>query len=102
MAVPPNVQSISTEEVAENNEPETKKEINKIEHFKPQTQIIVRFSKTNVLYLSVNVFSTRVFTGTLFLRLLLETGLHFYVVIRATRRSSLLERKGNTFISQLF
>ena len=39
---------------------------------------------------------------TLFLRLLLETGLPFYVVIRATRRSSCLQGKGSTFISQLF
>ena len=27
---------------------------------------------------------------------------HFYVAIRATRRSSRLQRKGNIFISQLF
>ena len=37
------------------------------------------------LYLSVNVFSTKVVTGnTIFLRLLLETGPPFHVVIRAT------------------
>ena len=38
----------------------------------------------NTLYLSVNVFSTKVLIGdTIFLGLLLETGLPFYVVIRA-------------------
>ena len=36
------------------------------------------------------------------LRLLIETGPPFYVVIRATRRSSRLQGKGSTFISQLF
>ena len=40
--------------------------------------------------------------GTLFLFLLLETGPTFYVVIQATRRSSHLQGKGSTFISQLF
>ena len=39
--------------------------------------------------------------GTLFLRLLLGTGPPFYVVIRATRRSTRLQGKGSTFISQL-
>ena len=39
---------------------------------------------------------------TLFLRLLLETGPPFYVVIRATRRSTPLQGKGSTIISQLF
>ena len=34
--------------------------------------------------------------------LLLETGLPFFVVIRATRISSRLQGKGSTFISQLF
>ena len=38
--------------------------------------------------------------GTLRLRLQLETGPPFYVVIRATRRSSRLQCKGGTFISQ--
>ena len=55
--------------------------------------------KKNALYLSVNVFSTKVLIGT---RLLMETGPPFYVVIRATRRSSRLQDKGSTFISQLF
>ena len=40
--------------------------------------------------------------GTLFLRLLLETGPPFYMVIRATWGSSRLQGKGNTFISQSF
>ena len=40
--------------------------------------------------------------GTLFLRILLETGLPFYVVIRATPMSSRLQGKGITFISHLF
>ena len=41
------------------------------------------------LNLSVNVFSTKVLIGdTILLRLLLETGPPFYMVIRATRRSS--------------
>ena len=39
--------------------------------------------------------------GTLFLRLLLETGPPFYVVIRATRRSSRSHYKGvPSFLSQ--
>ena len=54
-------------------------------------------------YLSVNVFSTKVLVGdTYILRPQLETGPPFYVVIRATRRSSLLQCKGSTFISLLF
>ena len=40
--------------------------------------------------------------GHYFLRLLLETGSPFYVVIRATRSSTRLQGKGITFISQLF
>ena len=40
--------------------------------------------------------------GTLFLCLLLEMGLPFYVVIRAIQRSSHLQGKGSTFISQSF
>ena len=39
--------------------------------------------------------------GTLFLRVLLETGPPFYVVVRATRRSNRLQGNGSTFISQL-
>ena len=39
---------------------------------------------------------------TLFLRLLLETGPPFYVVLLVTRRSSHLQGKGSTFISQSF
>ena len=58
---------------------------------------------TIVLYLNVNVFSTKV---------LIETTIFYiccwrrfpplYVVIRATRRSSHLQGKGNTFIFQSF
>ena len=67
------------------------------EHFLEQVK------KKKALYLSVNVFSTKVLIGdTIFLRLLMETGPPFYVVIRATRRSSLLQCKGSTFISRLF
>ena len=58
--------------------------------------------KKKALYLSVNVFSTKVLIGDTILRLLMETGPPFYVVIRATRRSSRLQGKGSTFISQLF
>ena len=54
------------------------------------------------MHFIVNVFSTKVLIGdTIFLRLI-ETGPPFYVVIRATRRSSRLQGKGSTFISQLF
>ena len=37
-----------------------------------------------------------------YLSVQLETGPPFYVVIRATRRSSRVQYKGSTFISQLF
>ena len=40
--------------------------------------------------------------GHYILRLLMETGPPFYVVIRATERSRRLQCKGSTFISQLF
>ena len=40
--------------------------------------------------------------GHYILRLLMETGPPFYVDIRARRRSSRLQGKGSTFISQLF
>ena len=56
----------------------------------------------NALYLSVNIFSTKDQLGTLFFTSLTEGGSLFYVVIRATRRSSRLQSKGSTFISQLF
>ena len=60
----------------------------------------VLWGKKKALHLSVNVFSTKVLIGdTIFL---LEKGPPFYVVIRATRRSSRLQCKGSTFISQLF
>ena len=62
--------------------------------------------KKNALYLRVNAFSTNknycTNWGLYFLRLLLDTGLPFYVLIRATQRSSRLQGKGSTFISQLF
>ena len=61
-----------------------------------EVQCIYGLKKT-ALYLSVNVFSTKVLIGTLFLRL----GPPFYEVIRATRRSNRLLCKGSTFISQL-
>ena len=55
------------------------------------------------LYLSVNVFSRKVLIGdTIFTSGLVETGPPFYVVIRATQRSTRLQGKGSTFISQLF
>ena len=53
------------------------------------------------LYLSVNVFSTKALIENLCH--LQETGrAPLYVVIRVTRRSSRLQGKGSTFISQLF
>ena len=51
--------------------------------------------------MSANVFSTKVL-GTLSLHLLLKTELSFNVVIQATQKSSCLQCKGSTFISQLF
>ena len=67
----------------------------------PVDSVIHVLNKKNALYLSVNVFSMKALTGdTIFLRLLLEMGLPFYLVIRATRRSSHLQGKGSTFISQ--
>ena len=54
------------------------------------------------LYLSVNVLSTKVLIGdTLFTSPTRLTGPPFYVVSRATRRSSRFQGKGSTFISQL-
>ena len=51
-------------------------------------------------YLSVNVFSTKkLIENTIFLQ---ATRPPFYMVRRATRRSSCLQGKGSTFISQLF
>ena len=55
-----------------------------------------------VLYLSVNVFSTKVLIGNTILRVPMETGPPFYVVIRAKQRSRRLQCKDSTFISQLF
>ena len=56
-----------------------------------------RSLRKQVLYLSVNVLSSE---RILFLRLLQETRPSFYLVIRATQRSSHLQGKGGTFISQ--
>ena len=56
------------------------------------------FFKKIALYLSVSVFNWEHYI----LRLQLETGQPFYMVIRATRSSSLLQCKGSNFISQLF
>ena len=39
---------------------------------------------------------------TLFLRLPMEMGAPFYVVMRGTQKSSRLKDKGSTFISQLY
>ena len=47
------------------------------------------------MYLTLKQYLT-----TLFLRLLLKTGTPFYVVIRATRRSSRFQGKGCNFISR--
>ena len=60
--------------------------------------------KQKALHLSVNVFSTKVLIiiGDNILRFLLETGPPFYEVIWVTRRSSCLQGKGSTLISQLF
>ena len=58
--------------------------------------------KKNALHLSVNVFSTKVLIGDTFLTSPIGDGAAIYVVIRATRRSSRLQGKGSTFISQLF
>ena len=57
--------------------------------------------KKNALYMSANVFSTQVL-GTLPLHLLMEKGPTFNVVAWATQRSSRLQCKRSTFISQLF
>ena len=59
--------------------------------------------KKIALSLSVDVFSRKVLIGdTIFKSGLVETGPPFYVVIRATQRSTRLQGKGSTFISQLF
>ena len=59
--------------------------------------------KKIALYLSVDVFSRKVLIGdTIFTSGLVETGPPFYVVIRAAQRSTRLQGKGSTFISQLF
>ena len=54
------------------------------------------------LCLTVNTFTMKVLIKDLFLRLQLETGPPFSVVIRVTWKSSRLHCKGSTFISQLF
>ena len=59
-----------------------------IAHFHPTINWAITWKKE--LYLSLQVFCTKVL---LFLRLQLETGPPFYVVIRATRRSSSLRSR---------
>ena len=66
--------------------------------FKKQQQ---QQQQQNALYLSVNVFSTKVLLGDTILTSPTVDGPPFYVVIRATRRSSQLQGRGSTFISQL-
>ena len=67
----------------------------------PLPGIIGKENKMHFNWVSMN--SARKYQlGTLFLRLQLETRQSFYVVIPATRRSSRLQCKGSTFISQLF
>ena len=58
--------------------------------------------KKKGLSLSVNVFSTKVLIGDTILASPSQYGTPFYVVIRATQRSSHLQGKGSTLISQLF
>ena len=67
--------------------------------FKKQQQ--QQQQQQNALYLSVNVFSTKVLLGDTILTSPTVDGPPFYVVIRATRRSSQLQGRGSTFISQL-
>ena len=71
----------------------------------PRKRESARFKKQqqqqNALYLSVNVFSTKVLLGDTILTSPTVDGPPFYVVIRATRRSSQLQGRGSTFISQL-
>ena len=66
--------------------------------FKKQQQ---QQQQQNALYLSVNVFSTKVLLGDTILTSPTVDGPPFYVVIRARRRSSQLQGRGSTFISQL-
>ena len=69
--------------------------------FKKQQQQQQQQQQQNALYLSVNVFSTKVLLGDTILTSPTVDGPPFYVVIRATRRSSQLQGRGSTFISQL-
>ena len=55
----------------------------------------------NALYLSVNVFSTKILIGDTILTSPTGDGPPFYVVIRATQRTNRLQGKGSSFISQL-
>ena len=57
--------------------------------------------KMHIIWVSFYL-EERINWGHQFLRLLVETGPPFYVVVRATRRSSRLQSKGSTFIPQLF
>ena len=60
-------------------------------------------AEKNALYLSVSRYlARRVLIGDgIFLRLQLETGPPFCVVIRAMRRSNFLQCKGSTFFSSV-
>ena len=71
-------------------------------HTSGMSNVLLLLLIKNALYLSVNIFSTKVLIGDTIFTSLTEGGSLFYVVIRATRRSSRLQSKGSTFISQLF
>ena len=58
------------------------------------SQAVFTSDAKNALYLSVNLFSTKI-------RPLLETGPPHYVAIRATQRSNRLQARGSTFDSLL-
>ena len=66
------------------------------------TIIIIIIIVQNCTCLSVNVVSAKVLIEDTILRLVLETGSPFYEVILSSRKSSRLQGKGSTFISQLF
>ena len=61
---------------------------------------VITIKKMHLIWVS-KYLARKCSLGTLLLQLLLEKGPPFYVVIRATRRSSRLQSKGIIFISQL-
>ena len=66
---------------------------------------LIKWKKMHSIWGSMHLARTRITVligDSNFLRLLLDTGPPFYVVIRATQRSSRLQGKSSTFISQLF